>query len=164
MPSPGDQVLLGIMLIFHGHWGHAIRTGSLGAASAAAQGVFSMVEDMHTAMLAHLRPGADLRVVGDAGLTKDRSWSWRTFPIQGRPRARLQLRRPDRFRPNSRSPTIRRAKIPSEPRIVEPGMLFEVHPNLFVDGIAGASIGDMVLVTEHGPELLTKHPRTLLSL
>ncbi len=33
IPQPGDQVLLGIMLILHGHWGHAIRTGSLGAPS-----------------------------------------------------------------------------------------------------------------------------------
>jgi Xaa-Pro aminopeptidase len=40
-------------------------------------------------------------------------------------------------------------------------MLFEVHPNLFVEGYAGASIGDMVLVTEQGPELLTQHPRDL---
>ena len=43
-------------------------------------------------------------------------------------------------------------------------MLFELHPNLFVENVAAASIGDMVLVTEHGPELLTKHPRTLLAL
>jgi Xaa-Pro aminopeptidase len=43
-------------------------------------------------------------------------------------------------------------------------MLFEIHPNLFVEGLAGASIGDMVLVTEEGPEFLTKHPRKLLSL
>jgi Xaa-Pro aminopeptidase len=56
------------------------------------------------------------------------------------------------------------AKTPIEPRIVEPGMLFEIHPNLFIEGVAGASIGDMVLVTEQGPEFLTKHPRILLSL
>ena len=40
VPQPGDQVLLGIMLILHGHWGHAIRTGSLGTPSAAANDVF----------------------------------------------------------------------------------------------------------------------------
>jgi Xaa-Pro dipeptidase len=162
VPAPGDQVLLGIMLIFHGHWGHAIRTGSLGAPGASAQRVFNMVEDMHAAMLAHLRPGADLRVVGDAGLTKDPGLGAH-FQFRGGHALGYSYEDPigSAEFPQPYDPT---AKIPAEPRIVEPGMLFEVHPNLFIEGVAGASIGDMVLVTERGPELLTKHPRTLLSL
>jgi Xaa-Pro aminopeptidase len=166
VPAPGDQVLLGIMLIYHGHWGHAIRTGSLGAPSEAARKVFDMVEDMHTAMLSHLHPGADLRVVGDAGLIKDPgpgSNLGAHFQFRGGHALGYSYEDPigSAEFPQPYDPT---AKIPAEPRIVEPGMLFEVHPNLFVDGVAGASIGDMVLVTEHGPELLTKHPRHLLSL
>ena len=166
VPVPGDQVLLGIMLIFHGHWGHAIRTGSLGAPSAAAQRVFNMVEDMHTAMLAHLHPGADLRAAGDAGLMKDSDLGSNLgahFQFRGGHALGYSYEDPigSAEFPQPYDPT---AKIPAEPRIVEPGMLFEVHPNLFIEGVAGASIGDMVLVTEHGPELLTKHPRTLLSL
>ena len=41
-------------------------------------------------------------------------------------------------------------------------MLFQLHPNLFVRGVAGASIGDMVEVTEDGNALLNRFPRTLI--
>jgi Xaa-Pro dipeptidase len=162
VPQPGDQVLLGIMLILHGHWGHAIRTGSLGTPSAAANDVFKMVEDMHTGMLKHLQPGADLRDVGGAGIAKDPSLGSH-FQFRGGHALGLSYEDPigSAEFPQPYDPT---AKIPTEPRIVKPGMLFEIHPNLFIDGVAGASIGDMALVTEEGPELLTNHPRYLLSL
>jgi Xaa-Pro dipeptidase len=162
IPQPGDQVLLGIMLILHGHWGHAIRTGSLGTPSAAGQKIFKMVEDMHTDMIEHLRPGADLRNVGQAGIASDPKLGPH-FQFRGGHALGYSYEDPigSAEFPQPYDPS---AKAPTEPRIVEPGMLFEIHPNLFVDGVAGASIGDMVLVTEQGPEFLTKHPRTLLSL
>jgi Xaa-Pro aminopeptidase len=40
-------------------------------------------------------------------------------------------------------------------------MLFEFHPNIFIPGLGGAAIGDMVLVTETGNELLTRFARRL---
>jgi len=162
IPRPGDQVLLGIMLILHGHWGHAIRTGSLGAPTAAAQKIFKMVEDMHTGMLDHLRPGADLRTAGQAGIARDAQLGPH-FQFRGGHALGHSYEDPigSAEFPQPYDPS---AKTPTEPRIVEPGMLFEIHPNLFVEGVAGASIGDMVLVTEQGPEFLTKHPRILLSL
>jgi Xaa-Pro aminopeptidase len=162
VPQPGDQVLLGIMLILHGHWGHAIRTGSLGAPNAAARKIFKMVEDMHTDMLEQLRPGADLRTVGQAGMARDPQLETH-FQFRGGHALGYSYEDPigSAEFPQPYDPS---AKIPTEPCIVKPGMLFEIHPNLFVEGVAGASIGDMVLVTEEGPEFLTKHPRVLLSL
>jgi Xaa-Pro dipeptidase len=162
VPQPGDQTLLGIMLMFHGHWGHAIRTGSLGAPSAAAIRVFKVVEEMHSAMLERLRPGADLRTVGQAAIAIGRQLG-QHFQFRGGHALGHSYEDPigSAEFPQPYDPT---AKIPTEPRLVEPGMLFEVHPNLFVEGYAGASIGDMVLVTDQGPELLTKHPRHLLIL
>jgi len=47
---------------------------------------------------------------------------------------------------------------------IMPGMLFELHPNIFLPGEATAAIGDMVLVTETGHEILTRFPRDLLIL
>jgi len=44
------------------------------------------------------------------------------------------------------------------------GMVFEVHPNIFLDGRGAAAIGDMVLLTEAGPQRLTRFPRDILSL
>ncbi len=45
---------------------------------------------------------------------------------------------------------------------MEPGMLFEFHPNLFVSGLAGAAIGDMVLISADGPRLLSRYTRELI--
>ena len=160
IPQQGDQVLLGIMLTLHGHWGHAIRTGSLGKPGAEARNVFKLVEDMHTEMLEHLRPGADLRDVGQAGLAKSSDLG---FQFRGGHALGLSYEDPigSAEFPQPYDPT---AKVPTEPRIVQPGMLFEIHPNLFIDGAAGASIGDMALTTEDEPELLTQYPRSLLEL
>jgi Xaa-Pro dipeptidase len=162
VPKPGDQVLLGIMLILHGHWGHAIRTGSLGAPSVEAKDVFNIVESMHTAMIERLRPGADLRDVGQAGIAKSAGLGSH-FQFRGGHALGLSYEDPigSAEFPQPYDPS---ATLPMEPRIVKPGMLFEIHPNLFLDSVAGASIGDMVLVTEEGPVLLTKYPRTLLAL
>jgi Xaa-Pro aminopeptidase len=44
------------------------------------------------------------------------------------------------------------------PIAARPGMLFEFHPNIFVPGLSAAAIGDMVLVTETGNEILTGFP------
>jgi Xaa-Pro aminopeptidase len=160
VPQKGDQALLGIMLIFQGHWGHAIRTGSIGAPSQGAKDVFKIVEDMHRAMIDNLRPGVDLRLVGKAGVT-DASQLGSFFQFRGGHALGHSYEDPigsDEFP----QPYDAAAKIPEKPRPAEAGMLFEVHPNLFVDGLAGASIGDMVLVTESGPEILTKHESGLI--
>ena len=46
---------------------------------------------------------------------------------------------------------------------LKPGMLMEIHPNVFVPGVAGAMIGDMVAVTDTSCEILTDYPRDLIS-
>ena len=52
----------------------------------------------------------------------------------------------------------------SSPIPIEPGMLLELHPNVFIPGEAAGAIGDMVLVTEGGYEILNKFPRELMVL
>ncbi len=158
IPAEGDQVLLGIMLILHGHWGHALRTGYLGAASPGARQVFGTVQGLHAAMLAGLRPGLDLRAVGAAGLVPPGPgvFQFRSGHAMGHsyedPVGTAEFPQPY---DGSTPPGVARA--------AEPGMVFEVHPNLFVAGVGAAAIGDMVLVTETGPELLTQFPRGLVA-
>ena len=45
---------------------------------------------------------------------------------------------------------------------IEPGMLLELHPNVFLPNEAAGAIGDMVLVTEDGYEILNAFPRELI--
>jgi Xaa-Pro aminopeptidase len=37
-------------------------------------------------------------------------------------------------------------------------MVLELHPNLFLPGIGGAALGEMVIVTETGAERPTGYP------
>jgi Xaa-Pro aminopeptidase len=36
--------------------------------------------------------------------------------------------------------------------ILAPGMVLELHPNIFLPGIGGAALGEMVIITESGAE------------
>ena len=44
---------------------------------------------------------------------------------------------------------------------LQPGMIVSSEPGLYIPGHGGYRISDTVLVTEAGPERLTKHPRTI---
>ncbi|MBP0495706.1 M24 family metallopeptidase [Pararoseomonas indoligenes] len=165
IPQLGDQVLLGIMVLLNGHWGHALRTAHMGQPGEAARAMFATVERMYDGMFALMRPGAPLRDVNTPFDTEFRACMER-------------LGDPEEFRFRSGhalghsyedpigtaefpQPYDAAPALPGPPLLLQPGMLFELHPNLFVPGIAGASIGDMVLIREDGPEVLTRFPRRL---
>lgn len=157
VPQPGDQVLLGIMVLLHGHWGHAIRTGAIGRPSPAAERIFADVEGLHAAMYDALRPGADLAVVGNAGVVpaRDGVFQFRSGHAIGHsyedPAGTGEFPQP-----------YEGTQPPPQPARAQPGMLFELHPNLFIANVGAASIGDMVLVTDDGRDMLTTFPRHLL--
>ena len=162
VPQEGDQALLGIMLMYQGHWGHAIRSGSLGQPSAAAQHAYSIVKELHSAMLDKIRPGVDLREVGSAGIYRGEKVG-QCFQFRSGHAMGYSYEDPIGTA-EFPQPYDKSAELPREPRLAQPGMLFEFHPNIFIEGYAGASLGDMVLLTESGPELLTQHPRELFML
>lgn len=164
VPQPGDQVFAGIYLIYEGHWGHAIRGGTLGTPTHAQREVYDIALEMEDAMVALLKPGGDLN---DLQAAAER------VLIEHYPDAEAQ--NIFRFRHGhglglSYEDPIASAAFPQlydvaprhrAPIEIKPGMLFELHPNLFVRNVAGAAIGDMVTVTENGSRTLTKFPREL---
>jgi Xaa-Pro aminopeptidase len=165
VPAAGDQVLFGIMLLKHGHWGHAIRSGAMGEAGRPAREVFEVVQRMHTGMIERLQPGAELGQVDQVRIAeRDRYrdgcggralFEFRAGHTLGHsyedPIGTAEFPQP--YDPNDIPPAT--------PRLIEAGMLFEVHPNLFVEGFAAASIGDMVLIGNAGPAILTQWPAGL---
>lgn len=165
VPQEGDQVLPGIYLTYDGHWGHAIRTGTVGKPTADQRKVYEIVREMYETFLSRLKPGEDL-VEAVAAIDRVVYKYYREEEV-------------DRARPGHglgfsyEDPVVTGAffhpwEFKSRPaagthRIeLKPGMLMELHPNLYVPNVAGAMIGDMVAVTETGYEILTEYPRDLI--
>lgn len=45
--------------------------------------------------------------------------------------------------------------------VLEPGMAFSIEPGIYIDGVHGARIEDIVVITEEGCETLNNQPKTL---
>lgn len=119
---------------------------------------------MHAGMLERLCPGEDLRNVSDAAETVINDYLVRTNrPTHFRFRTAHALGHsyedPIASTPFPQ-PYDRTAAAPAS-LPAQSGMLLEIHPNLFIPGVGGASIGDTVLVGEVGPEVLTRFPAEL---
>ncbi|OWT54504.1 M24 family metallopeptidase [Candidimonas nitroreducens] len=160
-PQRGDQVLLGIYLMLDGYWGHAIRTGTMGQPSASQQRVFDTAQRMWQGMLDALKAGQNLTHVHDAAeaaLAAD-------FPED---QERVFRFRHGHGLGHSYEDPVSSLAFPqhydldrsARPNVAgRAGMLFEIHPNLFVPGVGGAAIGDMVALEEQGYSILTSYPR-----
>jgi Xaa-Pro aminopeptidase len=172
VPQRGDQILAALFVIYQGHWGHAIRTGTLGSPSRDQSKVFDIVLEMEEAALGRMKPGVELSEVWMASErvlyenypdARDLNWYWlKTGHSLG-----LDYNDPvlsDAFpNPYSLSSKDIINKNPDVQSVrIQEGMLFELHPNLFVPDTAAGVIGDMVLVSESGPEILNRFPRQLL--
>ena len=164
VPEHGDQVLLGIALTVDGHWGHGIRMGSIGPQRPEHRALAGHVEAMLEAGLAGLRP--DLPLAG-AEQAMEAVLAER---IDARERQNLRRFRNGHglgfsYEEPLTTAVFRQHFDPGAPPaavsdlVLAPGMLFELHPNLFVPGLGGAALGEMVLVTPDGPECLLRHPR-----
>jgi Xaa-Pro aminopeptidase len=174
IPKEGDQVLLSLFVLKDGHWGHAIRTGTIGEPSRAQQKAFEIALEMQDAALDQLTPGNYLSEVWKASEkvlnkyypnARNSGWYWLKIghslgldysdPI-------LSAVFPNPYTMGRKS-NAQDAQYESSIRIL-PGMLFELHPNIFIPDEATAAIGDMVLATETGHDIMDRFPRELLVL
>lgn len=163
IPSEGDQVLFGIALTVRGHWAHGIRMGTLGQTQPAHRTLWAQVRDMLDAGLEALRPGNPV-AAAEAAMNAALQAHYNVSQIDGMARFRnghglgMSYEDPlitDCFPQFFGTPgTI---PDPGNP-IVEPGMLFELHPNFFGPEIGGAALGQMVFVGEEQNECLIRHP------
>jgi Xaa-Pro dipeptidase len=165
VPQRGDQLFAGIYLIYEGHWGHAIRGGTVGTPTDAQRGLYDIALEMEHEMLERLVPGKDLHDVQAAaervvrshypGDQADRIFRFRHGHALG-----LSYEDPVA---SAAFPQLYDVQPPNQtPLEVMQGMLFELHPNLFVPDVGGGVVGDMVVVTETGPRLLNAYPRELI--
>jgi Xaa-Pro aminopeptidase len=166
----GDQVLFGVALTVDGHWAHGLRMGHIGPVPEA---VGQLHEHVATALnlgMGALQPGRSISVAVNAmaaalgtpkgAATGRTSRSFRaghglglTYEEPGLTAAFAQT-----FGAYPETPPAQAGPI------LEPGMVLELHPNVFVDGIGGAALGQMMEITQTGAKPFLKAPIGMLSL
>jgi len=167
VPVEGDQLIAGVAITLHGHWAHSVRSGHLGEPSPAQRDFYALAQAIQAASLVAVKPGEDLWDVHDAAVARlEQTWpAWRargmTFSRAGHglglsyyepvATAAFPVAYTEVVPPRGRRPRIE----------ARPGMILELHPILFDPEFGGAAVGDMVLVTETGTELLTGASRDL---
>ncbi len=168
VPQEGDQVLFGVNVLFEGHWGHALRSASMGPPRDVHQRFFDLTLEMQEAILAILRPGGDVHDIfraAEAVLSRHHpNWREKGFKIrrighsQGMSYDDVVLKAAF---PDTLDETLGLAES-AEPIEIKPGMVFEVHPSVYLPGVSGGALGDLVAVTASVPEILTRFPRQLI--
>jgi len=163
-PEEGDQFLVGAMVLYRGCWGHGIRTANLGYPNDKQTHVFSAVSSMHTRMLERMVVNSEIGAVQEAAqstlndfiVPEDETFRFRFGHPLGYSYEDPLPQRAEPFPQHYEGGAPYRADVP-----LRENMIFELHPNVFIKGAAGAAIGDMVLLTKSGYELLTNYPRGL---
>ena len=143
---PGDFLLLHCNSYADGYWTDITRTYCLGDPTERQRRMYEAVFSAREAALAVIRPGVHAAAVDRAvreELENHRFGREFKHPTgHGVGFAAIDHNAPPRLHPQSVD-------------VLEPGMVFNVEPAIYIDGFGGLRHCDMVLVTEHGIELLT---------
>ena len=163
VPQTGDQVLAGIYINYDGHWGHAIRTANIGQPTDEHRAIYGVVREMLEAALDKLKPGGNLH---DVNAAMNRAWQkyYKESDVRrSRPGHGLGYSYEDPV-VSLAFPYAWNVKGQPAPAPIEirPGMLMELHPQIWLPDRGGAMIGEMVAVTETGSEILTQFPNDLI--
>lgn len=145
----GDAVRLEFSGVVRGYWGRLMRTGVAGRPSPEQEGIADVVIGALEDGIARMRPGASAREVGDACRSPILRASLRET-YENRVGYSLGLN----HLPTSGE--FLREMTPNADWQLEAGMVF--HMLLIARGIG---FSEMVLVTEAGHEVLTRHERAL---
>jgi Xaa-Pro aminopeptidase len=146
----GDFVLVHCNSHVDGYWTDITRTYSLGPADARKKKIYTAIAEAREAAVAAVHPGAtggDVdRAARDVMKRHGFENEFRHGTGHGVGLIAINHNSLPRIHPKSRD-------------VLEPGMVFNVEPAIYIDGYGGARHCDMVAVTETGAELLTPfHP------
>ena len=163
--AQGDQVLMGIALTVDGHWAHGIRMGSVGPMRPDHQRLMQIVADCLRAGLAMARPGVAVTALADtmeAAFTAGTKGLDLTAAQRFRFGHGLGLSYEDPILTDAFVQGFGTATTPARAEgaggTLTPGMVLELHPNLFLPGCGGAALGEMVIITDTGPDCPITYP------
>jgi Xaa-Pro aminopeptidase len=165
----GDQMLFGVALTVDGHWAHGLRMGHFGPVPSAVTRMYEQVELALNLGLTALRPG---RSISEAVSAMKLPFNSPTSTAIGRTvksfrsghglgltyeEPGLTAAFPQTFGAYPESAFV-------EGPVLQPGMVLELHPNIFVDGIGGAALGQMIEVTQTGAKPFLRTPLDIVEL
>jgi len=150
----GDHIHVGIDLAYRDYWANVVRRGVVGRASQDHKRLFDVVIEMQQAAMAEMKPGLQVSSAFFAAASV----------VEAAAKAGLF----DNFRlqrlghgiglENQERPFL----IRTEGCIFQPNMVFALHPGLQVQNRGQVANGDILLVRDTGPDLLTTFPRALV--
>src|ERR1051325_5354944 len=153
--EPGDLVLVHCNSYVDGYWTDITRTFCLGAPDERKRRMYEAILAAREAALAAIKPGVRAADVDrTARVVLSRHGFEEEFKHglgHGVGFAAVNHNAPPRLHPAS-------------PDVLEPGMIFNIEPAIYLDNFGGIRHCDMVLLTDNGPELLTPFQSTLESL
>lgn len=142
----GDLVLVHCNSYVDGYWTDITRTYSIGRPDANRQKLYDAVFEARDAALKAALPGAKARVVdavARAVLTKyGYGKHFKHSTGHGVGFGAIDPNALPRLHPKS-------------PDVLEPGMVFNIEPAIYIEGYGGIRHCDVVALTERGPEILT---------
>ncbi len=169
-----DLVLTCTYSVYEGYWAHGFRMGFKGKPTPQLKRYFDNIVDVQDAGLKELKPGNRLRDVVKAMNTRADEYCpyGKKDPLRFHPGHGLGLRyydpltseafpQPKHWSKSGQSDAVGWRSGQESTLLVQPGMILALHPNFSVPEYGIICIGDVVLVTESGAELLTKFPRDL---
>lgn len=166
-PCEGDQVLFGVALTIDGYWAHGLRMGAIGPAKDEHLQMWSMVNDALSLGQAALQPQAmltDVEATMAAHVkTAASAAGWRDI-VRFRNGHGLGLSYEDPLLSGQFVQHWGPSEFqgpPPTPIPAQSGMVFELHPNLFVPGRGGAALGEMYLMTDTGAQPMLRFPRQM---
>lgn len=151
----GDLVLVHCNSYLNGYWTDITRTFCLAPMDARKQQMYEAIFAARDAALAAIRPGvraADVDraarvVLTDYGFAKE----FKHGLGHGVGFAAINHNAVPRLHPASDD-------------LLEPGMIFNIEPAIYLEGFGGIRHCDVVLLNDHGPEVLTPFQSTIESL
>jgi Xaa-Pro dipeptidase len=142
----GDLVLIHCNSYADGFWTDITRTFCIGEPNQQQRKIFEAIFDARDAAVAAVRPGVQASAVDKAAREKLKEHGFekefRHATGHGVGFVAINHNALPRIHPQSRD-------------ILETGMVFNIEPGIYIEGIGGMRHCDMVVVTENGVEILT---------
>jgi Xaa-Pro dipeptidase len=142
--QPGDPVIADIVPRFDGYWGDNCGTHFVGTPGADMARIYGLVRDALRRGIDAVRPG--LRARDLDGLLREtiRATGYPVYPHHSGHGLGVSSHEEPRLVPYNDMP-------------LAPGMVVALEPGIYLPGIGGVRLEDVVLVTDTSCELLTRH-------